>query len=249
MPHEFEVRVETPIDATPEQIWEAITNGPGVDSWFMGRTEIEPREGGTARFTMGGYTQESTVTAWEPAKRLAYQEDKNPDGTFMAFEYLIEGRDGGSTVVRLVHSGFLGDDWEAEYDALSVGDAMYLDKLAQYVTHFTGRTSAYNMFLPGPQVADSDRVWGAFHGILGLSGTPRTGDPARIEIDGIEPVDGVVDYVAHPHFLGVRTADGLYRFMQGYQDTVVVEHHNFADGVDGERIGRAWESWIARTFA
>ena len=30
----------------------------------------------------------------------------------MAFEYLIEGRDGGSTVLRLVHSGMLGDDWE-----------------------------------------------------------------------------------------------------------------------------------------
>ena len=35
---------------------------------------------------------------------------------------------GGTTTVRLVHGGFLADDWEAEYDALNEGDAMYLSR-------------------------------------------------------------------------------------------------------------------------
>jgi hypothetical protein len=30
-------------------VWEAIATGPGLDSWFMGRNEVEPREGGTVR--------------------------------------------------------------------------------------------------------------------------------------------------------------------------------------------------------
>ncbi|WP_143737006.1 SRPBCC domain-containing protein [Microbispora sp. GKU 823] len=48
MPHEFELHKEIELDATPEQVWEAIATGPGVDSWFMGRTEIEPVEGAAA---------------------------------------------------------------------------------------------------------------------------------------------------------------------------------------------------------
>src|SRR3954471_15982240 len=133
MPHEFEINDEVTIEASPDEVWAAISAGPGVDSWFMGRSEIEPREGGTTRFTMFGQTQTGTVTAWEPGRRFAYRGDDNPDGTFMAFEYLIEGVGGGSTVLRFVHSGFLGDDWEAEYDALTKGDPMYVRKLVAYV--------------------------------------------------------------------------------------------------------------------
>lgn len=67
MAHEFELHEEIALDATPEQVWEAITTGPGVDSWFMGRTEIEQGLGGTIRLTLLGGTQEATVTGWEQA--------------------------------------------------------------------------------------------------------------------------------------------------------------------------------------
>src|SRR5690242_13024269 len=133
--HEFEIREEITLDATPEQVWAAISAGPGLNSWFIGHSEIEPRLGGRTSWTMGEDTSYSTVTAWEPNRHLAYQGDENPDGTFMAFEYLIEGRDRGSTVLRFVHSGFLGDDWEQQYDALRDGDPMYLRKLALYLKY------------------------------------------------------------------------------------------------------------------
>lgn len=248
MAHEFEIRLETPIDGTPEQVWEAISTGPGVDSWFMGRNEIEPREGGTSRMTMGGFTQESTVTAWEPGRRFAYRTPENPDGTFMAFESIIEGRDGGGTVLRFVHSGFLGDDWEAEYNGLKEGDPMYLHKLAQYVAHFAPRTSTHNLFTPGPRVGDHERVWAAFKDVAGLTGQVAEGDKARIAVEGLEPVEGVVDYVSRS-FLGVRTGDALYRFIHGYEDTVFVECSDFSAAVDAERTERAWQAWLTRTFA
>ena len=56
--HEFEIREELTLAATPEQVWDAIATGPGVDSWFMGHSEIEPRVGGTNRLEMPGYTQD-----------------------------------------------------------------------------------------------------------------------------------------------------------------------------------------------
>ena len=249
MPHEFEVRAEIAVDATPEQVWEAITTGPGINSWFMGRNEVEPREGGTVRMSLPGWTMESTVTAWQPSERLAFQGNENPDGSLHAFEYLVEGRGGGSTVVRLVHSGFLGDNWQEEYDALSKGDGMYLRKLALYLKHFPGRTSTYAMFAPGPQLPDRDQAWGAFMDVLGLSGTVTEGEPVRLTVAGLTPVDGVVEFASQPTYIGVRTPDGMYTFIHGYQDTVVVEHHNFSDGVHGNAIEQAWQSWLDRLAA
>ncbi|HEY2947421.1 MAG TPA: SRPBCC domain-containing protein [Micromonosporaceae bacterium] len=247
MPHEFEVREVIALEATPEQVWEAIATGPGLDSWFMGANEIEPGEGGRMRMTVAGQTSEATITTWDPPNRLAYRGDENPDGTFMAFEYIVEGRAGGTAVLRLVHSGFLGDDWQEEYDALSVGDGMYLRKLAAYLRHFPG-AAAYHMFLPGRAVADAAAVWTAFKDALGLTGTVTAGDKVRLAVDGLEPTDGVVEFVHHPSFLGVRTGDGLYMFVYG-RDVVVVEYHDFTEDVDGPAIERAWRTWLSRSFA
>jgi uncharacterized protein YndB with AHSA1/START domain len=141
MPHEFELRKEITLDATPEQVWEAIATGPGIDGWFMGRNQVEPREGGRTSMTIGGHTEEGVVTVWEPGRRFAYRAG-NPDAEWMAFEWLIEGRDDGARVPRLVQSGVLGDNWETEYDALGTGWDTYLHQLAQYLAHFRGRPVA-----------------------------------------------------------------------------------------------------------
>jgi uncharacterized protein YndB with AHSA1/START domain len=241
--HEFEIREEIVLEATPEQVWAAISTGPGVDSWLFGRSEIEPREGGRTSFTMGDETTYSTVTAWEPGRHLAYRSDENPDGTSMAFEYLIEGRAGGSTVLRFVHSGFLGDDWEAEYDALREGDFMYLRKLALYVKHFTGQTATHSMFAPGPQV-DQERAWARFREALGLSGTPAEGDPVRVSVPGLAPVDGVAEAVRVPKYVVVRTADQIYVLMYAF-GMVFAECHDFSSTVDEKELELAWQNWLA----
>ena len=38
MAHPFELTHEFEVDATPEEVWQAIATGPGIDSWFMGGT-------------------------------------------------------------------------------------------------------------------------------------------------------------------------------------------------------------------
>ena len=79
--HQFEVGRKVELAATPDQIWDAIATGPGVDSWFIGRNEVEPRKGGSVRLTMGGHTEVSTVTAWQPRKRFAYKGGNAKDGS------------------------------------------------------------------------------------------------------------------------------------------------------------------------
>lgn len=242
----FEVRVDAETEATPEEVWEAIATGPGLDAWFMGSNEIEPREGGAARMTLPGFDLSSTVTVWDPPHRLVTETPHEDDGRFMAFEYLIEGREGSSTVLRFVHSGFLPDDeWEAEYEALKGGDPAYIQKLVEYLRYFKGRravpVSAY-----GPQV-DAERAWSVFRAELGLGERISEGDPVHFETEGLPAMDGVVDTVS-PEFLGVRTDDGMYRFIHGLGGTVVVGHHVYAD-VDQAETEKAWQAWVERAFA
>ncbi|MEV1289451.1 SRPBCC domain-containing protein [Micromonospora sp. NPDC049679] len=246
MGREFEVRKEVALDATPEQVWDAIATGPGITSWFMTH-EVEPREGGTVRLCVGDFTAESTVTAWEPPRRFAVRGEEAPDGTVHAFEYLIEGREGGSTVLRFVHHGFLSDDWGAEYEGqTSQGWDMYLHTLGQYVTHFTGRAATY-VNAEGPQVAPGKNAWDTATRGLGLPGEVAQGKRVRLTPQGLAPIEGVVDYVG-PTFLGVRTNDALYRF-HGRPDSVGVGHHLFDAGVEQKEADLAWQSWLNRVFA
>ncbi len=252
MAHEFELSKEIELAATPEQVWDAIATGPGIDSWFMGRTEIEPREGGRSRFTMMGGAEQSTVTIWKPGERFAYRSDEGPDGAFMALDYLIEGRDGGSTVLRLVQSGVLGDDWESEYEALGVGWDMYLHTLAQYLAHFPGRTATGIVSAARPKAGDPEHVWAALTGALGLSGSVTQGAPVRLAVEGLPVIQGVVDYAGLPTFLGVRTGDGLYRFIHSGPsrgNVLVLGHHVFSDDVDEQTAEAAWNSWLDRLLA
>lgn len=248
MGHAFEEHGAFEVDATPEQVWDAIATGPGIDSWFMGRTEVDPGDGGTVRTDFGGYTPESTVTAWEPSKRFAYHSGEAEDGRFIAYEFLIEGRDKGSTVLRTVTSGFLpGDDWEAEYDAMTKGGAMFLHTLVEYLTHFAGRT-ATPITAFGPPVSDWEQAWAVLHQELGLGARVAAGDQVRFVPDGGGPVEGVV-YFVNPHALGVRTHDALYRFVQGFQGGMVVMHEMFTDDVEQQATERSWQSWLTRVFA
>ncbi len=49
-----------------------------------------------------------------------------------------------------MHSGFLGENWEKEYEGLNEGDPMYFDKLRIYLTYFRGRTATpVNVFGAG----------------------------------------------------------------------------------------------------
>jgi hypothetical protein len=70
-----------------------------------------------------------------------------------------------------------------------------------------------------------------------------------VAIDGLPAVDGTVEFVREPNFLGVRTDAGLYMLIHGYQNAVVVEYHDYAGAGDGEKIESAWQSWLGSAFA
>jgi uncharacterized protein YndB with AHSA1/START domain len=235
MGRDFEAVDELHVAATPDEVWAAIATGPGIDSWFMGRNDVDP--GQTVRQAFGGYEPAYPVTVWEPGKRLAYGGDRGPDGRFVAFEFLIEGRDHGSTVLRVVNSGFLpGDDWADEFEAMTKGGALFMNTLATYLDNFAGRF-ATPVTAFGPMITDWPRTRAKLFEAIG-----RTGDRVRFTPDGLPPVDGVV-YFENEDVLGIRADDALYRFMRGFRGPVMACHHIFSD-TSQEAAEKAWVDWL-----
>jgi uncharacterized protein YndB with AHSA1/START domain len=244
----FENRSEAEVPASPDEVWAAIASGPGIDSWFMGRSEVQSGPDGTVRTVFGEYAPELGVTAWDPARRFAYRSGEAPDGRFIAYEFLIEGRAGGSTVLRTVTSGFLpGDDWAEEFEAMILGGEMYFRTLVEYLSHFAGRFA-----VPVTAFGPPGTAWARDRALLcralGLPGEPRPDDRVALAQDGTAPVEGVI-YFANAHTIGVRTQDALYRFLRGFAKPAIAAHHLFAEDADPAEAERAWTAWLNRTLA
>ncbi|WP_019925101.1 SRPBCC domain-containing protein [Nocardia sp. BMG111209] len=244
MAEPFEIELETTLPASPDEVWAAIATGPGIDSWFMGHNEVEPREGGVAAMDTGGQREEAVITAYEPGKRFATRTATAADGRFMAFEYLIEGRDRGSTVLRAVHSGMLGDDWADEYDALRRGWPFHLHTLADYLRHFPGRT-ATPVFAAAPGPAGPE-LRATLIRALSLPTPVTPGDRAHAEPPALPPLDGEVTW-ADEERIAVRTPDGLYSFHYGLPGMAVMFHHVFDPEATGAES--AWQHWLTTLFA
>jgi uncharacterized protein YndB with AHSA1/START domain len=243
MGHEFAQHKDAEVPARPDEVWAAIATGPGIDSWFMGRNEVKAGAGGAVRTVFGEYAPELEITGWDPGRRFAYGSGRAPDGRFIAYEFLIEGRAGGSTVLRTVASGFLpGDDWAEEFEAMTLGGELYFRTLVEYLTHFAGRFAT-----PVTAFGPPGTSWSRDHRLLcralGLTEEPKPGDSARLADE-----TGTV-YFANAHAIGVRTPDALYRFMRGFGKPVIAAHHLFGADTEPDQARQAWEAWLSRTLA
>jgi uncharacterized protein YndB with AHSA1/START domain len=247
MGHEFGQHYEAEVPASPDEVWAAIATGPGIDSWFMGRNEVMAGAGGAVRTVFGEYAPKLEISGWDPAHRLAYGSGQAPDGRFVAYEFLIEGRAGGGTVLRTVTSGFLpGGDWADEFEAMTLGGELYFGTLVEYLTYFAGRFAA-PVTAFGPPGTSWSRDRSLLCRGLGLAEPPEPGDTVRFTGE-VGPADGTV-YFANAHAIGVRTPDALYRFMRGFAKPVIAAHHLFAADAEPDQARQAWEAWLSRTLA
>lgn len=227
---------EIELAATPDEVWRAISTPEGMSLWFVPHEQAG--DGIEADFG-GGNTQAGQVLEWEPGKRVVYGADSEPR---MTMEFLVEGKDASTTVLRLVQSGFFGgDDWEAEYDGFGKGWDMFLHNLAEYFHHFPGLPVA-NVVAFAFTRLPGETVWGNV--ITRLGADPALGERVRLTPNGLEPIEGVVD-LHGPTLLGIRTAQGLYRFMADDHHHMVTTTQYFY-GVDVDRKTRtaAWQSWL-----
>jgi uncharacterized protein YndB with AHSA1/START domain len=199
VPHRFEL--ELTVDATPEQVWRAIASAEGISAWMM-PTELDPREGGLVKFDMGPEMSSiGKVTAFEPTRRLAYEEDwaslagHPTDGvTPLLTEFLVEAKSGGTCIVRVVTSAYgSGADWENEFwSGMTSGWAPILDNLRVYLGHFADQAST-SVSATTTVAGTSEDAVGRVAAALGVG---AVGD--AVDSHGFV---GTVERVIHEHFL------------------------------------------------
>jgi uncharacterized protein YndB with AHSA1/START domain len=182
-PRTIDLSVE--VEGTPEEVWAAIATGPGISSWFV-PTTVEEREGGRTTSIFGPGPEMSIpgrVAAWEPPHRVLFAGAEGDQG--LAFEWLVEAREGGSCVVRLVNSGFgSGAEWDAQYDGLEQGWRLFLKNLQLHLAHFRGQAGRA-MQPMATWAGDQATVWAAVTDALGIPAAPAPGE--RIVSSGEVP--------------------------------------------------------------
>lgn len=241
------IEVEIEVPGSPEQVWEAIASGAGVSSWYVPH-DIEPVEGGAVGFSFGpGMEGTGRVAAWEPPHRLVID---NGDTVGLAFEWLVEAKDGGTCVVRLVNSGFgSGADWDDQYDGMTDGWAIFLANLRLHLQHFVGQSATPMLPMAmwaGPRAGAWDRLLGD----VGLSTTPSVGDRV-VGADGVPPFAGTVAEVGSTHLLLVldEPAPGTALLTaEGNGDHVGVSVWSYLYGPERARIVERdtprWSAWL-----
>jgi uncharacterized protein YndB with AHSA1/START domain len=248
-PHDRVIDLSVEVPGTPEEVWQAIATGPGISSWFVPH-EVDEQAGGRVRMDFGGGAVEgATVTAWEPPRRLVLTGEGD---RALAFEWLVEARDGGTCVVRLVNTGFgPGEDWDADFHGMSEGWPLFLETLRLHLTHFRGqqaRAVIPTAMLPGPL----DHAFGRVCTALGVAPDLRAGDRFVASATAAPPLAGTVastraTEAARAHFLVLDHPVPGTAFLgaEGAGDQVAVSLYLYLYGPGAADLTDVWTPFLS----
>jgi uncharacterized protein YndB with AHSA1/START domain len=148
----FEMSID--INATPDDVWRALTEAGELMRWFPFQARVKPGKGGSVFWGWDEHwAWESEIDAWEPGARLRLVENRTAfdvngkplagPAECLAMEFTLETH-AGQTTLRLVHSGFGdGASWDDELDAVSAGWQLELRGLRHYLERHKGRDRQY----------------------------------------------------------------------------------------------------------
>lgn len=248
---ERSIELEVEVSGTPEEVWRAIATGPGISSWYVPHV-VEEREGGAALASFGDAAEmqiPGRVAAWEPPRRIVFDGGDGVGG--LAFEWLVEAREGGTCIVRLVNSGFGdGGEWDDQYDGMAEGWQLFLFNLQLHCRHFLGQAAVSMLPMAGTSMSRED-AWAKLCAGLNIPEAPALGD--RIVADAGDGLGlaGTVVRVA-PNAIGLlldEPAPGTaFLAAEGGGDGCGVSVWSYLYGADAQaRIDRdkpLWQSWL-----
>jgi uncharacterized protein YndB with AHSA1/START domain len=91
------VERETLVEATPEEVWEALTDEDRLEEWMAPEVELDPVEGGEIAVRDGDDERTGTVETLEENERFAFTWSRPGEGESFV-EFTIEALPGGSRV-------------------------------------------------------------------------------------------------------------------------------------------------------
>jgi uncharacterized protein YndB with AHSA1/START domain len=251
------VQVEVEVSGSPEEVWQAIATGPGISSWFV-PTQVEERVGGafTADFGMG-MESVSTITKWDPPRSFTKDGDgMDPDAPPVATEWIVEAKDGGKCVVRVVHSWFAStDEWDGQWEAVEQGWISFFNILRLALEHFPGQPSAA-FDSSGISDGSESEAWAALTSPLGLAEAragqevcPVADRPAlsgKVEIAGHGETKEVMLLTSEP---GPGVCH-LSAMSMGEQTYLSIRFYLFGDNAAAavDKAKPEWDHWFAERF-
>ena len=143
MADEKQVIAEVLVDADPETVWRAISDGEEVSRWFSPEARVSGGVGGSLWLSWGeGMAWEAPIELWEPNRHL---RTVDPPPSKAAVDYIIEAR-GSETLLRIVQSGFAAETWDDEIDTLTSGWRAFAENFKFYVERHRGKPRTMAMF-------------------------------------------------------------------------------------------------------
>lgn len=100
------ILLEFTVNAPVEKVYKAITEAPGIRSWWTTDTRIEPKNGSQAHFGFGPDGFDFEIAELDPNRRVVWKTIMGlPDwgGTTVSFD-LTEAE--GKTKILFAHRGF-----------------------------------------------------------------------------------------------------------------------------------------------
>ena len=215
-----EIELSVELDASPEDVFRAVTDGTEIAKWLAPEARVTPpTEGkkGTIFVSWGeGMGVEKPIEIWDAPRRMRYASGENPETKAPLWvDWLIEAKAGGTTTLRLVHSGFsTSADWDDEFDSHARGWRLMLANLRHYFARHARKPAVH---LPFMAKVDSRRadVWSTLLSKLAFQGTPKSGDAFRITVAPADVLTGTIDLVNPARDLALvvhELDDALLRF-------------------------------------
>jgi uncharacterized protein YndB with AHSA1/START domain len=244
------IELEVEVAGTPEEVWRAIATGPGISSWYVPHT-VEEREGGSATASFGSAPEmqiKGRVAAWEPPHRVVFDDGT---GEGLAFEWLVEARDGGTCIVRLVNTGFgSGEDWDAQYEGMTEGWLLFLGNLKLHLEQFPGQSATASLptaTWAGPR----DTAWARLTDDLSIPAIPAVGERIKVNTPNAPTLAGTVADAASWRValvLDQPSPGTAILAVEGHGEQVQASIWSYLYGTEGataaERDEPLWQQWL-----
>jgi len=251
------VQSEAVVPGTPDQVWQAIATGPGVSSWFV-PCQMEEKEGGQIVASFGpGMESTNTITAWNPPHSFSAEGgEMSPGAPIMATEWIVEAREGGTCLVRVVHSWFAEtDEWDGQFEGTETGWPAFFRDLALYLVHFNGQPSS-TFQLMGFSMDSREATWSKVKTLLGFDGKD-VGDSVQSP-DGSATLAGEIKSLGsaeNPENLMLIQQPGpgishLFAMSMGGMTCLSIRVFLYGDGA-ADTVAReeaVWQAWLAENF-
>jgi uncharacterized protein YndB with AHSA1/START domain len=91
------VERETLVEASPEEVWEALTDEDRLEEWMAPEVELDPFEGGEISVRDGEDHRSGTVETMEESKRFAFTWSRPGEGESFV-EFTLEPLPAGTRV-------------------------------------------------------------------------------------------------------------------------------------------------------